>query len=635
MENRFSAKDLVLAALLLALIGIVVLAMFQYDRQWQTLKRLETQLAQQGSAQADQGRQIEGMRKALQSGIVVASGVGGSTTNASATTMPSAQYASAKGDPFAAQVAAMAKPDYAAGDWLIQNFGVKVSQLTPLLSSDTYASVVQNRIIEPFAYRDPDTLEWRPLLATDWSISPDGLTVDVKLRRGVRFSDGSPMTADDVVFALDWIRNPEVAAPRARSSVEPIDRIEKIDDYAVRFVFKRPHFEALRLALESGPMHKKFYSHYTPKQFNESVGLLIGTGPYRMPDPTSWKPGTPIQLVRNELYWGPPAPFDRFYWREVEEDAAELTMFRNGEIDIFGAQPDQYEDLKNDPQIAAKNNFFQYYFRDGGYSYIAWNESRAGKETLFTDKRVRQAMTMLIDRERLARDLYRGYAKPAVGPFGVASKQNDPSIKPWPADVARAKALLAEAGFGKINERGVLVDGNGREFKFKLTYSGKNPLTERMVLMVKDGLARAGIVLEQEPSDWPIMIGKLNNRDFDAITLGWTGGVETDIYQMFHSSQIADGGDNFMSYRSPELDKLIEQARATVDETTRLAIWRKAHVVLHEEQPYTFLTTGQSLVFIDKRLKNVAQTHSGLNYFGQDPLPNPWYVPFAEQRHKN
>ena len=256
-------------------------------------------------------------------------------------------------------------------------------------------------------------------------------------------------------------------------------------------------------------MHKAFYSHYTPKQFNDSVGLLIGTGPYRMPDPTAWRPGTPIQLVRNERYWGPPPAFDRIYWREVEEDAASLTMYRNGEVDTFGASPEQYETIKDDPQITAKSNQFKYYFRDGGYTYVAWNQKRVGKPTLFTDKRVRQAMTMLIDRDRIVREIDKGYGKPAVGPFGVVSKQNDPAIQPWPYDVKRAKALLAEAGFAKTNSEGVLVDDSGREFRFKLTYNNKRPDTEKMVLLIKDSLARVGIVLEQEPSDWPIIIQKL------------------------------------------------------------------------------------------------------------------------------
>ena len=142
-------------------------------------------------------------------------------------------------------------------------------------------------------------------------------------------------------------------------------------------------------------------------------------------------------------------------------------------------------------------------------------------------------------------------------------------------------------------------------------------------------------MLEQEPSDWPIMIGKINKRDFDAITLGWTGGVETDIYQMFHSSQIADGGDNYMSYASLELDRAIEEARKTVDEPARIAIWRRAHAIVQEDQPYTFMLTNQALQFIDKRIQNVTPSRSGLNYFGQDPLPIPWYVPAGKQLHTN
>jgi len=643
MESRFTIKDLFLAVLMVAVVLVVVLAMFQYDRQWDTLKLVERRLAELNGISAEQGKELSAIRRLLEQGIRVsgtattAPAVAGSDAAAPAgTDAPAAgAFATPKGDPFARQTTAMASPDYARGDWLVQLFGVKVGKLTPLLSTDTYASIVQNRILESLAYRDPDTLEWLPLLATDWDVSPDGQKINVKLRRGVLFSDGSPFTADDVVFTVDFIRNEAIGAPRQRSALEPLDRVEKVGDHEVVFHFKRPYFEALALALSTQPMSKRFYERFLadPQRFNDSVGLVMGTGPYRMADPEGWRPGQPIELFRNERYWGLPAPFDRIFWREVEEDAAALTMFRNGEVDTYAATPPQFDQLKDDPSIAAKANRFQYYFRDGGYSYVAWNQRRAGKPTLFADKRVRQAMTLLIDRERIARDVYRGYAKPAVGPFGVVSPQNDPSIQPWPYDPKRAVELLREAGFAKRNDRGVLVHDDGREFRFRFTYNNKNPQTEQIVLQIKDSLARAGIVVEQEPTDWPLMLKKLNERDYDVITLGWTGGVETDIYQMFHSSQIQDGADNFMSYSNPDLDAAIERARATVDEGQRMPVWHQAHRILHEDQPYTFVVIGQALQFVDNRIRNVEQTKSGLNYFGQDVMPIPWYVPAGRQRH--
>jgi peptide/nickel transport system substrate-binding protein len=450
----------------------------------------------------------------------------------------------------------------------------------------------------------------------------------------VQFSNGDPFTADDVVFTFEFIMNPAIDAPRQRVGYDLLKSIEKVNDFEVIFHFKKPYFESFGLAASISPLSKKFYSQYTPKQFNESVGLLIGTGPYRLRDPAGWHPGEPLQLVRNEQYWGMPGPFDRLLWHEVEEDAAALAMFRNGEVDTFGANPTQYVTMVKDPEVLAKADTYRYYARDGGYSYVAWNQARAGKPTRFADKRLRQAMTLLTDRNRMAADIFRGFAKPAPGPFGVASKQNDPNIKPWPYDPKRALELLAEAGYKEKNKDGLLLGPDGQPFRFKLTYNSKNPVGEQMVLQLKDSLARVGIVLEQEPTDWPIMVKKLDTRDFDAITLGWTGGIETDIFQMFSSTKIADGGDNFMSYRNVELDKLMDQARTMPDEEKRMEVWRKCHQILHEDQPYTFLLYRESTMFIDKRFKNVHQTRSGLNYLSDDVMPLPWYVPANQQKRK-
>jgi peptide/nickel transport system substrate-binding protein len=151
-----------------------------------------------------------------------------------------------------------------------------------------------------------------------------------------------------------------------------------------------------------------------------------------------------------------------------------------------------------------------------------------------------------------------------------------------------------------------------------------------MVLFLKDLMARAGILLQPKPTEWSVMIDLMKKRDFDAITLGWTSGLETDLYQMFHSSQIADGGNNFIGYKNPKLDKLIDQARATVDENKRMPLWREAEKELYKDQPYTFLKRSKSLVFIDRRLRNLVSTKLGLNL---GSLPIETYVPESEQRY--
>jgi len=265
-----------------------------------------------------------------------------------------------------------------------------------------------------------------------------------------------------------------------------------------------------------------------------------------------------------------------------------------------------------------------------GYSYIGWSQERNGEKTLFSDKKVRQAMTYLVDRERIKKDIYLDHAEIAISPFSPRSKQHDPNLKPRPYDIEKGKALLKEAGFEDRDNNGVLENEAGDPFEFKVTYFQDSEDTTRMVLLLKDLFAIAGVKLIPSPQEWPVMLELLDKKDFDAIILGWTSGIETDIYQMFHGSQAKTNGDNFINYKSDELDKLIDEARKTVDIETRMPIWRQAEGIMYEDQPYTFLFRRKTLAFYDKRLANIKMTKLGLN---RSFLPMEVYVPKAMQKY--
>jgi peptide/nickel transport system substrate-binding protein len=265
-----------------------------------------------------------------------------------------------------------------------------------------------------------------------------------------------------------------------------------------------------------------------------------------------------------------------------------------------------------------------------GYSYIGWNQERAGKPTRFADQRIRQAMTYLTDVNRIIKGVFLNYAEPAVSPFSPASKQHDPTLQPYLYNLEKAKKLLQQAGYEDRNGDGVLEDQAGGIFEFKLTYLESNEDTKRMVLLLKDLYAKAGVRMVPFPQEWPVMLENLDKKDFDAITLGWTSGIETDIYQMFHSAQILDNGDNRISYLNPKLDKLIEEARRTVDENKRMPLWREAESILYEDQPYTFLMRRKNLLFVDTRVHNLQMTKLGLN---MGSLPLETYVPLNLQKY--
>jgi peptide/nickel transport system substrate-binding protein len=233
---------------------------------------------------------------------------------------------------------------------------------------------------------------------------------------------------------------------------------------------------------------------------------------------------------------------------------------------------------------------------------------------------------MLTDKQRICDDIMLGLATPATGPFNRLGKQCDPNLKPVGYDPDAALALLKEAGY--VNDgSGVLKGPDGKPFEFKLTYRSGSPVTDRIVLLLKDSYGRAGITLVPDRLDRAVMLDRLKARDFESISLGWTANLEGDIYQMFDSSQMSGDGEDFMAYKNPELDSLIETARATVDETKRIAMWRRCHDILNEDQPYTFLFTRRTTVFLDKRIHNVQKLPLGLNDLTE------WFVPTGMQKY--
>jgi len=450
-----------------------------------------------------------------------------------------------------------------------------------------------------------------------------------RIRPGVTFSDESPLTAHDVVYTYQLIMNPEIAAPRLRAYYDKIKSVKADGDFVVTFELNEPYFMSFNFCGGLGIMSKKFYSQFTPAQINHDPGLLFGSGPYRLAqDPREWKPsGAPIELVRNDHYWAGFSPaFDKLVFRVITDDVARLTTFRNGDIDRFRPTPEQYQSVKKDAELLKKKQLFEYETTAGGYRYIAWNQERDGKPTFFADKRVRRALTMLTNREKMCRELMVGLATPASGPFHRLGDQDDASITPWPYDPAAARALLKEAGFEDRNGDGTIEDPQGKPFKLKLIYPATSTNYQQMAFALKDDYARAGIELEPDPLEWTIMIQRIDQRQFDAMTLGWGGAFESDPYQMFHSTQVGDGGDNYIHYINPACDRAIEQARTTLDKEKRTKLWHEVHRILHEDQPYTFLWTSRAVAMNDVRIRNVKVVKSGLSPEVE------WFVPEAVQK---
>jgi peptide/nickel transport system substrate-binding protein len=235
------------------------------------------------------------------------------------------------------------------------------------------------------------------------------------------------------------------------------------------------------------------------------------------------------------------------------------------------------------------------------YRYIGYNL----RNPLFKDRRVRQALTHLVDREKIVREVCHGLARVITGNFFIGTPYYDKSIKPYAFSVEKATQLLAEAGWTDTDGNGIL-DKDGRDFEFTILAPSGNSNYDKMLPMIKEDMAKAGIVMNIKNLEWSVFVQALGKKEFEACICGWGLGFEADPYQLWHSSQ-ADilESSNHVSFKNKKADELIEKIRTCFDLKKRIELCHEFHKIMHIEQPYTFLFSPDTLLAINGRYRNV------------------------------
>jgi len=468
--------------------------------------------------------------------------------------------------------------------------------------------------------------KFEPLLAKSWSISEDKLTYTIYLRENVLWHDyvdtiskkeykNIPVTAYDFKFFLNVIKNQDVNCAPTRGYFKDLEKIEVLSDYVFTVHWKKPYFLSKSMTLSLSPLPKHFYYDYTGKfdgkKFNDNHiknRQLIGCGPYRF---DKWEKGKGIILTRWEKYYGNDlgiaSPLKTIHFEVIKHPNTRLLAIKGEKLDRVELTPDQWVNNTNDEYFAPKNGHLKKFkYSSRSYSYIGYNM----KIDKFKDKRTRRALTHLIDRKRILKDVYMNLGRITTGPFFIDTPYYDKTIKPFEFSISKAKKILSEVGWADTDGDGIL-DKNGAKFQFRILQVTSHPLQSKILPIIKEDMAKVGIVMNIQKVEWSIYVQKLEKKEFEVCILGWGLSIESDPFQLWHSSH-ADNDDssNHCSFKNKDADDLIDELRITFDKKRQIEIYHAFHKLIHDEQPYTFLINSYSLMGQSKKCKN-AKVFSG------------------------
>ncbi|MDD2717176.1 MAG: ABC transporter substrate-binding protein [Candidatus Wallbacteria bacterium] len=507
----------------------------------------------------------------------------------------------------------------AYGDTLVIGTVSEPLTLNPLLATDVPTSRVMDRIFDGLLAQD-STFRLTGALAETWEVSAEGREIIFHLRHGICWHDGHPFDAGDVRFTYEQLVSPKEYSPKA-GDFERILTLEVCDSFTVRVVYSEPNVRNLRCWLVNIVPQHVFSGNRQISDFNRQP---VGTGPFIF---SSWIPGEQIVLRRNRDYYAGSPFLDNIVFKIIPDSATNFVMLRRGDLDLLELSPDQFFQHGSDESV--EKQFLLQRSASSGQTFLGYNLSNAP----LNDSRLRQALTMAIDRERIIGEVLHGYGRLLSGPFNPGNWACDPSIEPIPYSPAGAMKLLKEAGFSDTDKDGKL-EYQSRQFVLRILNKDGSEERRLAAELIGENLAAVGIESCREYVTWPDFMSKLRSGDFDSFMLSRTYPEDPDISRFWHSSKIPsrDGtGYNYSGLQNQELDELLDRGQKVQEESDRKTICYEIHRLFHREQFCTFLFAPEIIFAIDRRIHGIDFT--GPAFFFRDP--ERWFVPSQMQKYKS
>ncbi|MRJ01978.1 MAG: peptide ABC transporter substrate-binding protein [Epsilonproteobacteria bacterium] len=462
------------------------------------------------------------------------------------------------------------------------------SRINPLLATDSASGEITGWVFNGLFKYDKDGK-----ITTDLARSykfRDDRHLEVELRDDVVWHDGSPFTADDVLFTFQLVKSPKLFTPYA-DEFRYVERVEKLGSHRVLITYKKPYFKALQTwMIGILPKHRlENEKDIMTSSFNQHP---IGTGPYMLKGFTA---SSDIVLEANRHYFEHKPNIEKLHYHFLPDPATQFLMLKSHKLDVGGLSPLQLE-----RQIGPEfKRFYAIYEQPShGYTYLGFNL----RNPKFKDRRVREAINLAIDRQELIDILFFSHARVCTGPFMPGSFAFNPDVRPPKVDLERAKELLKAVGYTEEHP-----------LEFEIATNSNNSLRMYAAQIIQYQLSHIGVKVRIKAMEWQAFLNTVvMPRKFETVLLGWGLGLTPDAYSIWHSESTKKGGFNFIGYSNSEVDRLIKEAETTIDQRKLAHIYRRIFALIVQDIPYIFLYIPNSITAVNRSIKGVEPSIIGI-----------------------
>ncbi|PHQ65944.1 MAG: peptide ABC transporter substrate-binding protein [Sulfurimonas sp.] len=463
------------------------------------------------------------------------------------------------------------------------------SRLNPLLATDSSSSEIAGFLFNGLVKFDKDSSTIIGDLAKEFYFEND-TTIIFKLHENVTWHDGEKFSANDVLFTYKTLISPKVVSPYS-ANFRFIKDVVVVDDFTIKVIYKQPYFKALETWMMGIlPEHVlKTEKNLMNSKFNINP---IGTGAYKL---YQLEHSKNIILVAFDDYFEGRAKIDRISFHVIADPMTRFLMLKSSALDIGSIEPMQYERQLNNEFFSEFNIYEQI---SKSYTYLGFNLRR----DKFKNPKVREALSLAVDRQEIVDILFFKHAKVCTGPFLPGTRAFNNDIKAPTQDIQKAKELLKEAGYDKKNP-----------FTFEIVTSNSSAIRPYAAQILQHQLKKAGVVVTLRVMEWQAFLNMVVfPNEFDSVLLGWGLSPTPDPYMFWHTDNDKKGGFNLVGYNNPKMDRLIETSQTIVDREKLGKLWQEMFKMIVDDNPYLFLYIPNSITSVNKNIKNIKPAKSGI-----------------------